>query len=156
MHSQALLPSFTNNPVPRHARSALHQLTNSHYIDFVEFRSSFTVAYRSSENTSYRGDANIAIGLQCVRTSGGGLLSRLCHHSLYYAVTGHFLFRMRQYIIFILRLCSRRAGFTLRHPMALHFFRSWTSVGQLYQTHVGRQSVLLGLPKPIDKKGLCK
>ena len=25
MHSQALLPSFTNNPVPRHARSTLHQ-----------------------------------------------------------------------------------------------------------------------------------
>ena len=56
MHSQALLPSFTNNPVPRHARSALHQLTNSHYLDFIEFRSSFIVAYRSSENTSNRGD----------------------------------------------------------------------------------------------------
>ena len=37
MPSQALLPSFTNNPAPRHARSALHQFTNSHDLDFVEF-----------------------------------------------------------------------------------------------------------------------
>ena len=43
------------------------------------------------------------------------------------------------------------AGYALRCPMALHFFRSWISRrSKFQQTHVGRHSVLPGVPRPAD------